>query len=200
MVISEREIISKLCDGDREVFISLFQSNYKSLVLYAKKFVLDTEIARDLVQDVFVYLWDKRKQLNIDRSLDSYLFRAVHNICINHLKRESKKANYLKHFLLNFNGTAMASSISDDSHEIAVHNDLLANIESIIESLPEQCRNIFRLSRFKGLKNKEIAELYSISTRTVETQIYRAVKVMREKLSPQITFAAGLVLLFSSWL
>jgi len=196
MVISEKEAISRLHSGDRDVYIWLFQENYKSMVLYAKKFVMDTEIARDLVQDVFVYLWEKRQQLGIDRSLDSYLFRAVHNSCINYLKRESNKANYLKQFLLNLNGASYATTPSEDVHEMAVHNDLLARIDMIIESLPEQCRNIFRMSRNRGLKNKEIAEIYAISPRTVETQIYRALKVLREKLSPHLTYAAGLLLFF----
>jgi RNA polymerase sigma-70 factor (ECF subfamily) len=196
MVISESELIEKLRDGDRNTYVRLFKENYKNLVLYAKKFVLDTEIARDLVQDVFIYLWDRRRQLNIERSIDSYLYRAVHNASVNHLKRESTKANYIKQFLLNLNGDTYATSTSEDVYEITVHNDLLTRIESIIESLPEQCRNIFRMSRFKGLKNKEIAEIYSISPRTVETQIYRALKVLKEKLSPHFTYGIGLLLLF----
>ena len=86
MVISEKEVISKLRKGDKEAFEHLFQENYKNLVLYAKKFVMDTEIARDLVQDIFIYLWEKRQKLTINKSLSSYLFRAVRNACINHLK------------------------------------------------------------------------------------------------------------------
>lgn len=189
MVTSESEIIAKLQNGDKKMYIWIFNSNYKKLVLYAKKFVMDTEIARDLVQDVFIYLWDKRQILNIDKSLSSYLFRSVHNACVNHLKRESTKALYIKQFLLNLNDGHYTASLSDDAYELAVHNDLLSRVELIIESLPEQCRNIFRMSRFRGMKNKEIAEVYSISPRTVETQIYRALKVLKEKLSPHLTIA-----------
>ena len=188
MVNSEREAVKELQVGEKDFYIRLFEANYKNLALYAKRFVMDTEIARDLVQDVFIYLWDKREQLSINRSIDSYLYRAVHNACINHLKRESTKVNYLKQFLLKITDNTLPSSGSEDAHQIVVHNELLEKIEAIIESLPEQCRNIFRMSRFRGMQNKEIARIYAISTRTVETQIYRALKILREKLSPHFIY------------
>ena len=186
------EVARKLRDGDKEVYEQLFHDNYKNLVLYAKKFVVDTEIARDLVQDVFIYLWDRRTKLSVDRSISSYLFRAVHNASINHLKRESTRESYIKRFLLNINNGIYCTGSSDDAHEIVVHKDLSERIDLIIEELPEQCRNIFRMSRFKGLKNKEIAEIYAISPRTVETQIYRALKVLKENLRPYMPLTASL--------
>lgn len=196
MVPKELEIIVRLKSGDKVVYEQLFQSNYRNLVLYAKKFVMETDIARDLVQDVFVYLWDKRQNLSIEKSLSSYLFRGVHNACINYLKRESTKDNYIKQFLINLNGNAYQTSHEEDAHEMLVRNDLLKQIEGIVDTLPEQCRNIFKMSRFRGMKNKEIAEIYSISPRTVETQIYRALKVLKENLSPYLKFSAALILIF----
>jgi RNA polymerase sigma-70 factor (ECF subfamily) len=192
MVIEDKAIISKLRKGDKKAYEQLFLDNYKNLVLYAKKFVMETETARDLVQDVFIYLWDKREKLNIDKSLSSYLFRAVHNACINYLKREATKENYIKQFLINLNEGTYKTSASDDAYELVVHKDLSERIEWIIETLPEQCRNIFRMSRFRGMKNKEIAEIYSISPRTVETQIYRALKVLKENLKPYLSLVADL--------
>ncbi len=197
MKISEKETIERLQQGDKEVYVHLFQSQYKGLVGYAKKFVMDTEIARDLVQDVFIYLWEKKHKLSIETSLSSYLFRAVHNICINHLKKESTKANYVNEFLINLNGKVYQTTRSEDVHELVVHKDLAERIDLLIELLPEQCRNIFRMSRFRGMKNKEIAEVYSISVRTVETQIYRALKVLKENIQPNLTFAIGLLIIFS---
>ena len=189
-MISEKEVISKLRKGDKEAFEHLFQENYKNLVLYAKKFVMDTEIARDLVQDIFIYLWEKRQKLTINKSLSSYLFRAVRNACINHLKRESTKENYVKDFLYNLNDGSYQTSASEDAHELVVHKDLSGKIGTIIETLPEQCRNIFKMSRFRGMKDKEIAEIYSISPRTVETQIYRALIVLKENLKPYLAITA----------
>jgi len=195
MLVTELETISRLKNGDRDVFEILFHDNYRNLVLYAKKFVIDTEISRDLVQDVFIYMWDKREKLNINRSLSSYLFRAVHNGCINHLKRESTKESYIRNFLLNINEGVYSTKASDDAHEVVVHKDLSERIELIVAELPEQCRNIFRMSRFKGLKNKEIADIYAISPRTVETQIYRALKVLKENLRPYMSLTASLFLI-----
>ena len=195
MLVTELETISRLKNGDRDVFEILFHDNYRNLVLYAKKFVIDTEISRDLVQDVFIYMWDKREKLNINRSLSSYLFRAVHNGCINHLKRESTKESYIRNFLLSINEGSYCSAASDDAHELVVHKDLSERIELIVEGLPEQCRNIFRMSRFKGLKNKEIADIYAISPRTVETQLYRALKVLKENLRPYMSLTASLFLI-----
>ncbi len=195
MVISDKAVISSLRSGDKNVYEQLFLDNYKNLVLYAKKFVMETETARDLVQDVFVYLWDKRQKINIDKSLSSYLFRAVHNGCINYLKRESTKENYIKQFLINLNEGSYKSSSNEDAYELVVHKDLSVRIETIVETLPEQCRNIFRMSRFRGMKNKEIAEIYSISPRTVETQIYRALKVLKENLRPYLAISTSLILI-----
>ncbi len=194
-MISEREIIFKLREGDKAVYEQLFLKNYKNLVLYAKKFVMDTEIARDQVQDVFIYLWDKRQNLKIEKSISSYLFRAVHNACINYLKRASTKENYINEFLININEDAYTSSFSGEAYELLVHRDLSERIESVIETLPEQCGNIFKMSRFRGLKNKEIAEIYAISPRTVEAQIYRALKILKENLKPHLTYATGLFII-----
>lgn len=195
MVISDKKVISGLREGNKKAYEKLFLDNYKSLVLYAKKFVMETETARDLVQDVFVYLWDKRQKLTIEKSLSSYLFRAVHNACINYLKREATKENYIKQFLINLNEGSYKSSSNEDAYELVVHKDLSVRIETIVETLPEQCRNIFRMSRFRGMKNKEIAEIYSISPRTVETQIYRALKVLKENLRPYLVISTSLILI-----
>lgn len=190
MVIDLQDVIAKLKNGHRETYETLFQEHYKNLVLYAKRFVLETEVARDIVQDVFIYIWEKRQKVQIEKSVSSYLFRAVRNACINHLKKESTKENYISQFLLSVNNGQLNAEKAEDVHEIVVHKDLLKRIELIIESLPEQCKNMFRMSRFRGLKNKEIAEIYSVSPRTVETQIYRALKVLKEDLKAYLVHAA----------
>jgi RNA polymerase sigma-70 factor (ECF subfamily) len=200
MVKDLQDVITELRNGHRETYEKLFHQHYKNLVLYAKKFVLDTEIARDIVQDVFIYLWEKRQQVQIQKSVSAYLFRAVRNACINHLKRESTKENYIKQFLLAINNGELNVEKDEDVHELVVHKDLLKRIELIVESLPEQCKNMFRMSRFRGLKNKEIAEIYAVSPRTVETQIYRALKVLKEDLKSYLVHAACLSMIYLKYL
>lgn len=168
--------------GNLKVFQFLYDTHYRGLVSYARRFLPDSDIARDIVQDVYAYIWEKRKILLISRSFQSYLYRAVHNASINYLKREEHRGNYVKEFLLNVHAKSETDHEERDGYKALLEKDLNEKIYAVIDELPEQCRNIFKLSRFKGLKNKEIAEVYSISTRTVETQIYRAMKVLRERL------------------
>ncbi len=180
------DLAGALQNGDREAFKQIFDEHYRNLVLYANKFVMDSDAACDLVQDVFVYLWEKRQNINIDRSLSSWLFRAVRNASINYLKKSAYKEDYIRQFLFSVNDAGLTSSPGDNALERVIHNELAEKIEAVIASLPEQCRNIFRMSRFRGMKNREIAEIYSISVRTVETQIYRALKVLKNSLKPHL--------------
>ncbi|MCK5367769.1 MAG: sigma-70 family RNA polymerase sigma factor, partial [Cyclobacteriaceae bacterium] len=114
---------------------------------------------------------------------------------INYLKKESTKENYVRQFLINLNEGSYQTSSSEDAHELVVHNELLESIESVVETLPEQCKTIFKMSRFRGMRNKEIAEVYSISPRTVETQLYRALKVLKENIKPNLAVTASLILI-----
>lgn len=182
MIFSDEEVGEQLRSGDLKAFEYIFFQYNLGMTAYAMKFVGDVETARDLVQDVFFYIWEKRKSLNIDRSIKSYLFRSVHNACINFLKKEEHKKVYGRDLILKF-FEKWPGDNSDDAYQLLLAKDLSSEIDSIVEELPEQCRAIFRLSRFKGLKNREIAEIHSISIRTVETQIYRALKKLKSGLS-----------------
>lgn len=186
MDLSDQEILKGLRRGDLKSFQFLFDEHYKGLVSYARRFMPDADVSRDIVQDVFAYIWEKRNTLLISRSFQSYLYRAVHNACINYLKKEENKGNYVKEFLLKVHANAETDYDGRDGYTALIEKDLSEKINSAIDELPDQCRNIFKLSRFKGLKNKEIADIYSISTRTVETQIYRAMKVMKDRLKQYI--------------
>ena len=178
MEVSLKEAGEKLKAGDQKFFEELFFEYNRGMTAYAMKFVEDLETARDLVQDVFFYIWEKRDAITIDRSLKSYLFRAVHNACINYLKKEEYKNNYHRELIIWF-FEKFPEDHAVNAYQLLLAKDIGREIDTIVEGLPEQCRNIFNLSRYKGLKNREIAERYSISTRTVETQIYRALKALK---------------------
>ncbi|MBK7651223.1 MAG: RNA polymerase sigma-70 factor [Flammeovirgaceae bacterium] len=182
------EFVEKLRAGDLASYKQVFDIYYKDLLKYANRFLNDIESSRDLVQEVYCYMWEKRSTLSIESSLDSYLFRAVRNACINQIKRNKLKVNYIQEFMLRVNSEDTFSIERKSGYDHLVEQDLKEMIESIVESLPVQCGNIFKLSRFKGLKNQEIADMYNISVRTVETQIFKAVKVFREKLQHILVF------------
>ncbi len=195
MDILLKEAGEKLKAGDQKFFEQIFFEYHRGMTAYAMKFVEDLETARDLVQDVFFYIWEKRDSINIDRSLKSYLFRAVHNACINHLKKEEYKSNYNRELILWF-FKKFPEDHTVNAYQLLLAKDIGHEIDTIIEGLSEQCRNIFNLSRYSGLKNREIAEKYSISTRTVETQIYRALKALKVGLKHYLGALAGAAMMF----
>lgn len=159
------------------VFKLIFTSYYRPLLRYAMKFVIDIDAAEDIVQQTFLSIWEKGKTHSIDSSYKSYLFRSVHNACINHLKQDVRRKDYIKAFLLEVNRTYHVNGLTS-----LMDVELADEIENAVSDLPASCQHIFRLSRFDGLKNREIAMQLSISIRTVETQIYRAMKYLRERL------------------
>jgi RNA polymerase sigma-70 factor (ECF subfamily) len=163
---------TKIKTGDASALKNLFDAYYAVLCRYANRIVNDGDQAEEIVQSLFVKIWEKRHTLNIHVSEKSYLFRAVRNRCINLLQQEKVKqqhAQQIKEALQN------AMSIENDTD-----NELEIQIEAGIEMLPEKRREIFRLSREKGLKYREIAAKLNISVKTVETQMGLALKTLRE--------------------
>lgn len=172
----ELQIINRLKSGDKKVFEDLFFDYYPTLTVFAKKYVGDMDTSREIVQDLFVRLYETREKINIHSSLKNYLYSAVRNRCLNHLKREKLHTEH----------TGNVLSIDE-----SLENDIQAKIEQTefeylvwqeVSNLPDQCKRIFYLSRKEGKKNKEIAEQLGISIRTVETQISKALKRLRTNL------------------
>ncbi len=152
-------------------FEKLFSTHYLSLCIYARRIVGDMDIARDLVQDVFVMVYEKRSTLKI-RSAKSFLYRSVYHACLNHLKKintHQRHHEYLKY--------TMPDS---EYHDSVIQAELEEKIWKAVQKLPDQCRRIFEMNRFEGKKNKEIAEILGISIRTVETQISKALRMIRK--------------------
>jgi RNA polymerase sigma-70 factor (ECF subfamily) len=162
-------------------FDQLFRKYHHQLFLYALKFVADDLVALDITQDVFAQVWEKDKLNLPDEHLKAYLFHAVRNHCLNHLKRQKI---ILKHQQYQ---QAEWSKLEIDYYESGekslIQKENLERIYETVNSLSEVNREIIQLSRFEGLKNKEIAERLGIPIRTVETRIFRALKELRQKLS-----------------
>ncbi len=146
------------------------------MILYASRFMDTREEAEEVTQEVFVKFWEKCDTLSPDSSIKSYLYRSVHNSCLNALKHEKVKDSY-RQYMIQF----MESS-SESLLETEDPDELRNRIMKEIDSLPPRCSEIFKLSRFEGLKYQEIAEHLGISVKTVEVQMGKALKVLREKL------------------
>jgi RNA polymerase sigma-70 factor (ECF subfamily) len=172
----EETWMKKIKAGDSKAFETLFHKYYGNLCLYATKILNNNEDAEEIVQDFFVKFWEKKEQINIDTSIKNYLFRSIKNQCLNYIKHNIKKENYIKH-----KEPDIQSNTNFEDNFIEV--DLAQKIEAGINSLPEKRREIFRLSREEGLKYREIAQKLDISIKTVEAQMGLAIKNLREKLN-----------------
>jgi len=178
-MIRDNEIIRRIRQGDVGQFESLFRSSYVSLVKYARTLIKDQDTAEEIVQELFVRLWQEKEKIKIESSLNGYLFRSVHNRClhyIEHLKVVDRHAEEISN---------TSPDTSEDPSEILHYKELQVRIAGILERLPERCGMIFCMSRFEGLKYSEIAEKLSVSVKTVEASMGKALKEFRKELAEQ---------------
>ena len=181
MKTADAEIIKSLREGNIEAFGIAFHEYYPMLIVTAIKLVLDTETAVDMVQGVFLNIWEKRKQLEIRNSFHAYLHRSVRNACLNFLKQEKVKDRHHQNYTYRIAELSVAGT-SYGPEEKFNEKELLDDMQAALQKLPDKCRNIFGLSRLSGKTNKEIAMLLNLSVRTVETQIYLALKILKKEL------------------
>jgi len=176
---SENEIIRGIRQGDVRQFESLFRSSYVSLVQYAKTIVKDHDTAEEIVQDLFFRLWNDKGKIKIETSLNGYLFRAVHNRCLHLIEHKRVVEKHAKE--LSYNREENPETTS----ETVRYNELQLVIVRILERLPERCGRIFCMNRFEGMKYTEIADKLSVSVKTIEAEMGRALKEFRKALKEQ---------------
>ena len=173
----EKHIIEGIRSGSEDGFQLLFDTYYVKLVVFANKYLDDLDNSRDIVQEFFLNLYESRHSFTIHSSVKSYLYSSVKNRCLNQLRSEEVRVKHRKEIQHIENG-------SDPDIEGQIDaNELEAKIFGIVSALPQQCQRIFVMSRIDGQRNSDIAEELKISIRTVETQISKALKVLRTKLS-----------------
>jgi RNA polymerase sigma-70 factor (ECF subfamily) len=160
---------------DKKAYETVFRQYYKPLTSYAFRFLGEISAAENMVQDVFLRLWQKRHEIMITSSMQNYLFRSVKNHCLNFLDHEKIKSGYCKLVIVR-------ESDRNDYGEFFPEIGLLNKIEIAIASLPDRRQEIFRLAREEGLKYREIAERLGLSVKTVEAQMTLALKYLRDAL------------------
>jgi len=156
----------------------LFDQYYQRLVLFAHKYLGDLESARDIVQEFYLYLYESRHAITIQTSLKSYLYSSVRNRCLNQVKHEQVKEKHRKI------SRTEANISAPDLEEMMDAVELEAKVYEIVSRLPEKCRQIYIKSRVDGKRNREIADELNLSIRTVETQISKALKSLKDNLLP----------------
>jgi RNA polymerase sigma-70 factor, ECF subfamily len=161
----------------RADFETLFRNYYSSLCSYANQFLKDIDASEEVVQEVMFRIWTKRESLVIDTSMKSYLFRAVRNGCFNVLKHTKVREEY----------RSWREQQGNDSHlskeDEMIASELEQKIREAIDRLPMERRKVFIMSRYDGLTYGQIAEKLNISVKTVENQMGKALKTLREELS-----------------
>lgn len=173
---------------DPATFQQLYAHYYLALCVYARRFTRSKEIAEEVVQEVFLKLWEHQRQLTISDSLKGYLYTAVRNQCLDHLKHLQvvhKFDEYYSHLLKEAEDLYIFSQESGDA--IMIANELEKSVTEAIDSLPEQCRKIFMMSRFDGLKHQVIADNLGVTINTVQRQISIALEKLRVALKKYFT-------------
>lgn len=177
--LSDQQLLKLIRDDNTMAFNCIYTKYWKRLLIYTTKILNDQSLAEDVLQDVFTKLWLKRQELNIN-NLESYLFVAVKHKSIS-LFRKIKFTQLDEKIIENL----MPHNVETDAHIIS--NELEESVLKSMKKLPKRCRDIFYLSKFKNYSNEEIAQHYKISRRTVENQLYIAVKQLRLNLSKVIS-------------
>lgn len=177
------DIIDLQNDYDR-----IYLTFYPRMIRFAKEYVIFDEDAENIVQDVFLFLWEKRKTLKIDINLTSYLFKLVKNHCIDFLRHKSIVNEYVQEYEMKL------SALEQLDYAFSSEKDIEKIINDAINQLPNRCREIFIKSRIKGEKYQEIAEELNLSVNTIEKQISIALKKLRIELKdylPLLIFLIG---------
>lgn len=188
----EKKILERLKEGDSNAFESVFKFWYESLVHFADEYISDLESARNIVQNIFMRLWEKHELVDPDSNLKSYLYMATRNACLSHIRHLRVENTYFKNSLRNHEDLQLNYEALDELNLEKIDFSRLEKlIQDTIDSLPERCREVFLMSRYEEMKNKEIAEKLNISVKAVEANITRAINKLRENTKeylPELVF------------
>lgn len=176
--------------GNIKVFENMFREYYQGLCAYSMKYVKDIDKAQELVQDVFYNIWKKRDELNVTSSLKSYIYRSVYNKSLQYLQHQNIERKYEQYI--------KTSNVNYPTNPLEEVNakELDTLIKSTYEAMPEKTRTIFNMSRVEGLKYHEIAEKLSVSVKTVEAYMGKALKLFRSSLKEYMSYSSLLLWLF----
>jgi RNA polymerase sigma-70 factor (family 1) len=183
---TDESLVAALASGDPDAFTAIYERYWDKLLIYVMRVMRRQSDAEDIVQELFVSLWNRRQELNIEKSLSTYLYNSARYLSIRHIEKNSTYAGYLDRLAMHM--TAFSGQSLGVESEI-FGRELEARIDGLVEQLPEKMKEVFILSRKHHLSYKEIAVRLSISEETVRKQVYKSLKILREGLG----LPAGLI-------
>lgn len=178
----EKKILLDYKYGNKQAFEYLFKSYYKPLCNYAFQILKNQVHAEEVVEELFVKLWENRSKTDVQQSFKAYLYRSTYNSCMNYLRKQKNEQKY-RDFFQHHISPDFSHTEDKEPYPLSsiIEIELEKEMHAIIESLPEQCRKIFKMSRFDEKSHEEIAGEMNITINTVKTQIVRALSKIREK-------------------
>ena len=189
------DLFDKVRSGDLKAFELLFSIYFARLNDFAKNVVRDDFISQDIVQEVFVKVWEKRAEIE-SLNLEAFLFRLVRNRCLDYIKHLKVVNNRMQQINISskYEELYRIDFIGNEPY-VLIEEELKTKIEKTIQSLPDRCREVFILSRMDGLKNKEIAEKLDINIKNVERHLSRAMQTFRKNFPAELPVALIMLIL-----
>jgi len=175
-LLYERFLITRLNQGDPDAFSEIYHAYFKDLVMFAFSIIKDMASSEEIVQDTFVKLWEDHAKLDVKNSLKSILLKSVQNRCIDWHRHKKIISNHTEYILNN------TSLLECDTENYILWSELNGLIETAMTNMPEKFREAYDMNRNKGLKYQEIAEELSVSVKTVEARISKALEFLRKEL------------------
>jgi RNA polymerase sigma-70 factor (ECF subfamily) len=196
--VEDQELLTRIKHNDKQAFEYIFHEYFHVLHEYAYFYIGNSQLAEDIVQDVFLKIWDSRDRLAIHTSLKGYLFRSIHNNCIQYLRH---KVVEQKHHAIHQTKLEEAVLMNRLFFETGLtrlyENDIESLVNKAIDDLPGKTREIYVLSRHKYLKNSAIAKKFNVTEKSIEYHITKALESLRKYLKdylPVILISATVIL------
>lgn len=171
------QLVEEITVNEEKAFELLFKAHYHALHAYAYTMLKDEMMAEEVVQNLFLKLWERKQQLYEQPAVKAYLYKCVYHDCLNHIRHQKVQMRYAAHTVNHH------QSLAEEASATAELSELQRQIDRALNDLPQQCRTVFQMSRFEDLKYREIAAQLNISVKTVENQMGKALKILRSKLA-----------------
>ena len=181
---SERDLQARIRAGEEGAFDSVFRAHYADLVRMAESIIRERALAEEIAQEVMLELWRRRESLQVEQTFRAYLIRSTRNRALNHIRHERVVAREAA-------SAALESRSAPSAEDEVLGVELERAVREAIGSLPDNCREVFLLSREQGLKYAEIAGVLEISIKTVEKRMGQALSELRQRLAPWLPGRTG---------